>query len=135
MAQTQKKHELLTLKPVPVERLLLDPENPRLEGIAKSTEQNELIRAMWREMAVSEVAISIAENGYFEEEPLFVIPAPSVNRKERYYVVEGNRRLTAVKLLVDADLRSRIKATDLPPINAKRRTELQELPVSVYKKR
>jgi hypothetical protein len=135
MTALQKKHELLALKPVPIDQLLLDPENPRLEGIAKSTNQMDLIRAMWREMAVSEVALSIAENGFFEEEPLFVIPAPSANGKERYYVVEGNRRLTAVKLLVDADLRSRIKATDLPTITAKHRAELQELPVSVYKKR
>jgi hypothetical protein len=135
MTVPQKKHELLSLKPVPIDQLLLDPENPRLDGIAKSTNQIDLIRAMWKEMAVSEVALSIAENGYFEEEPLFVVPAPAANGKERYYVVEGNRRLTAVKLLVDADLRSRIKATDLPAITSKRRTELQELPVSVYKKR
>jgi hypothetical protein len=135
MSDTQKKHELLTLKPVSVDRLLLDPENPRLEGIAKSTDQNELIRAMWREMAVSEVALSIAENGYFEEEPLFVIPAPSANGKERFYVVEGNRRLTAVKLLLDPNLRGRLKATDLPTITAARREELKTLPVSVYNKR
>jgi hypothetical protein len=133
MPELQQKHELLKLKRVPVRQLLLDPENPRLEGIAKSTEQDELLRAMWREMAVSEVALSIAENGYFEEEPLFVIPAPPVNGEPRFYVVEGNRRLTAVKLLLDSRLRSRLKATDLPTISETRRDELQKLPVSVYK--
>jgi len=92
--------KVLHIEPVPEEQLLLDAENPRLEGIAK-------IRAMWREMTVSEVALSIAASGNFEEEPLFAIPGPEVNGKKGFIVVEGNRRLTAVKLLLHEDLRKR----------------------------
>lgn len=126
---------LLQLHSIPIKQLLLDPENPRLESVTNSRDQKDLIKAMWRDMAVSEVALSIAENGFFEEEPLFAIPASKNGAKQQYYVVEGNRRLTAVKLLVDSELRQEMRATDLPAISAKRRSELQALPVSIYKKR
>jgi hypothetical protein len=49
--------------------------------------------------------------------------------------VEGNRRLAAVKLLLNADLRQQVKANDLPEISAARRKELKELPVSIYQKK
>src|SRR5215813_5967105 len=65
--QEQKK---LKIDSIEVERLLLDDENPRLSGISDKRTQDDLVRVLWDEMAVSEVALSIAENGYFEEEPL-----------------------------------------------------------------
>lgn len=126
---------LLELQPIEVDRLLLDPENPRLESITTSSDQLELLKAMWRETAVIEVALSIAENGFFQEEPLFAIPVNTNGKKQQYYVVEGNRRLSAVKLLLDVDLRQQVRATDLPAISPQRRTELRTLPVSVYKRR
>lgn len=87
-------------------------------------------------MAVNEVAISVAANGFFEEEPLFVIPKgrPEAG-KQNYTVVEGNRRLAAVKLLRDENLRKRLKATDLPVIRADRAQTIELLPVSVYSRR
>jgi len=135
---------VLTVKPVDIDQLFLDPENPRLESVTTGSTQEELAKAMWKEMAVSEVALSVAENGFFEEEPLFVIPAPKSfgagerlgpnhdPKKPSFVVVEGNRRLTAVKLLVDSGLRQRVRATDLPTISETRRRDLQMLPVSIY---
>lgn len=134
---------LLKIQLIDVQQLLLDPDNPRLESVTTGSSQEQLVKAMWREMAVSEVALSIAENGYFEEEPLFVIPAPKTFAasddtlagdldKPRYIVVEGNRRLTAVKLLTDDKLRARVRATDVPSIKSGRRSELKKLPVSIY---
>jgi hypothetical protein len=120
---------------VGVDRLFLDAENPRLSGIGKKGTPEELVQVLWDEMAVSEVALSIAANGYFEEEPLFVIPKPprvSDEAKQQYIVVEGNRRLAAVKLLRDPELRRVVKATDLVEISAKRIRDLDELPVSIY---
>ena len=130
-----KPDKILQIEPLPVEQLLLDPENPRLESVAKTKNQLELTKAMWREMAVSEVALSIAANGFFEEEPLFAVPAPKEKGKPRYVVVEGNRRLTAVKLLLDEDLRKTVKATDLPLLDADAKAKLRKLPVSIYQKR
>jgi hypothetical protein len=107
---------------VPVADLYLDPRNPRL--VAHSGSQKELLAVLWRDFAVHEVAISIAANGYWEYEPLLV-----TRESGRLYVVEGNRRLAAVKLLLDEAERVRVGATDLPEVANSRRDELVNLPV------
>ena len=99
----------------PVEQLLLDIKNPRLASGAGGDTQEDLLRVLWTEMAVDEVAFSIAANGFFREEPLLVIPGDEVKGgKGKFIVVEGNRRLAAVLLLCDAKLRDKLKATELP---------------------
>jgi len=131
-ARVEKPLEIVTKK---VSQLRLDEENPRLISIVSVGGQEGIVKAMWREMAVSEVALSIAANGFFKEEPLFVVP---LNPKEKdpdkqiFTVVEGNRRLTAVLLLTDDGLRERVKATDLPELSQREKDALRELPVSVY---
>lgn len=112
-----------------VGNLLLDPNNPRLAefGIRPDAAQNELLEVLWKKMAVEEVAMSIAYSGYFEHEPLFVEQA----EKGKFIVIEGNRRLAAVKLLLDAAQRKRLRATNLPAISKERAEDLQELPVIV----
>ena len=120
---------------VSVDQLLLDAENPRLASLTGGDSQEDILRLLWAEMAVDEVAFSIAANGFFPEEPLLVIPAPVGKGLNKYIVVEGNRRLAAVLLLREAKLRGKLKATDLPPIDLKRRAGLDELPVFVYPSR
>ena len=112
---------------IAVDKLLLDATNPRLVelGIPGTASQFEILKALWDEMAVEEVAMSIAYSGYFEHEPLFVEDSGD----GKYVVIEGNRRLAAVKLLVDPSLRQRGKAAKLPAIDSARATELAELPV------
>jgi len=121
-----------------VEKLLLDDENPRLASGRGGDTQEDLLRVLWTEMAVDEVALSIAANGFFPEENLFVIrknPKELDEKKKRYVVVEGNRRLAAVQLLRDTNLRERLKATDLPRISAGANRALDRLPVAVYPNR
>jgi hypothetical protein len=123
---------------IPVDQLLLDPKNPRFAGRLDTDTRDDLVKIMWIEMAVDEVAYSIAKNGFFRSEPLFAIienPAEEDPKKRRYIVVEGNRRLTAVLLLRDRNLREKVKATNLPSINSKRRAQLDELPVIIYESR
>lgn len=123
---------------LPVDQLLLDFENPRFVGRIDVNTQDDLVRIMWTEMAVIEVAWSIAENGFFRSEPLFVIienPNERDPKKRKYTVVEGNRRLTAVLLLCDQKLREKIRATNLPEIDTEKRAELAELPVIIYESR
>ena len=114
---------------VPLDKLLLDANNPRLAelGIPRTASQFDLLKALWEEMAVEEVAMSIAYSGYFEHEPLFV----EAETGGKYCVIEGNRRLAAVKLLVDANLRQKVRANKLPVIAKRRAEELAELPVIV----
>ena len=121
--------------PVLVSDLLLDPQNPRLASGSptKNLDQFELIKILWTEMAVDELVLSIAANGYFPEEPLFVIPAR--NKKEKYYVIEGNRRLAAVKILLDDELRKKLRITKMPMIGDEEKERLKALPVSIYNDR
>jgi len=128
----------LPVQDIPVSRLLLDKENPRLASGAGADSQKELLKLLWDEMAVDEVALSIAANGYFKEEPLFAIPhdpKETVEGKKRYVVVEGNRRLAAVLLLRDESLRKAVGATDLPRLTQSQNDVLDVLPVTIYHKR
>jgi hypothetical protein len=117
--------------------LLLDSDNPRLASGEGGESQEQILIVLWREMAVDEVAFSIAANGYFPEEPLFIVPGDpkKPKQKDKFIVVEGNRRLAAVMLLTDAKLRNRLKATDLPRITKQRAQELAKLPVVIYQNR
>jgi len=118
---------------VPVDNLRLDRENPRLPSSDIGSDVD-LLRYLWREMAVDEVALSIAANGFFPEEPLLVVPEKKGSKdpeSDKFVVVEGNRRLAAVLLLRDSSLRQRIKA-ELPEIDATATERLNRLPVSIY---
>src|SRR5579864_548279 len=114
---------------VPVKDLLLDPANPRLASVSSNGSQDNLVRLLWDEMAVDEVALSIAANGFFREEPLVV--TPDKKAKGKFVVLEGNRRLAAVRILREDDLRAKVHA-DLPVLTESQKRDLDGLPVSVY---
>lgn len=87
-----------TIKNVTLEQLLLDPENPRLpESVAR--DQQSMLDYIAETTAIEELMEAIAENDFFLGEPVIVVPSKDENGK--FIVVEGNRRLTAVKLLQD----------------------------------
>ena len=85
---------------LPLELLLLDPENPRLPEDILGEDQNELIEYVAGEYDSLSIAKSISLYGYFLSEPLIAIE----NEDDHYLVVEGNRRLAALKLLNDETL-------------------------------
>lgn len=75
------------------DKLVFDPENPRLAGQFKGKTQPEIQRAIMGDPHyASELVDSFIENGFIAYEPLVV-------RREgdHFTVVEGNRRLAAVK--------------------------------------
>lgn len=104
-----------------------DIKNPRLSqsNIGDDIDEPDMIQFLWKEMNVEELALSIAEWGYYEHEPLI-----AVKKGSRYTVIEGNRRLAAVKILRDRDLRRDIK-TDLPRLSAAVAADLEQLPVVI----
>jgi hypothetical protein len=127
----QARVDDVTVEWIATDDLLFDEMNPRLSEEPEAPpdgpdSQEEILRALWRDFAVDEVALSIAENGYFAHEPLFV-----AEEEPGLVVIEGNRRLAAVKLLRDADLRRLVGATDLPSISATAIRKLDELPTLV----
>lgn len=118
--------ELPEAQMLPVGKLQFDARNPRLQQSENHHTQDGLLKILWDEFSVDEVALSIAANGYFRHEPLFAAPDG-----EQFVVIEGNRRLAAVVLLRSSQKRNRLGATDLPTITKKRRSELSQLPVII----
>lgn len=122
---------------VPVSELVLDTENPRLasredEG---TPTQDEVAAVLWSEAAVDEIAFSIAANGFYRHEPLLVVSQDKKAGGAPYVVVEGNRRLAAVRLLRDKALRERVKATELPQLSATALAGLDRIPVQIFPNR
>jgi RNA polymerase sigma factor (TIGR02999 family) len=136
--QQVKDESVWKVTPMEVDLLILDPENPRLASADVENDPRELVKWMWEKMAVEKVARSIAANGFYQEEPLLVIPAGKPKKEEetqKYVVVEGNRRLCAVLLLRDLKLREFVNAADLPALNETQRSDLKKLPVSIFENR
>lgn len=123
---------------IEADRLSLDPENHRLGSASIQSSPKELAKSIWQEAAVAEMASSIATNGFFQGEPLMVIPEGKLKTRreeQKYVVVDGNRRFCAVLLLCDPELREFAGAVDLPTLNKKQISELCQLPVSIFANR
>jgi hypothetical protein len=119
---------------IPLDRIDLDNENPRLAEEYKKATQPDLLKVLYEDFNLDEIAFSMAENGYFDEEPIVVIPKTipkGINFKSenvaqvqdqleklikttdlRFVVVEGNRRIATSKLLTDATQRNVLKIRD-----------------------
>lgn len=91
----------LTAESVSLDRLRLDPKNPRLSDEApEEMTQDELAVEMAEIFEALDVARSISAFGFYPWEALVVVP-----EENHYIVVEGNRRLTAVLGLAKHGLR------------------------------
>jgi hypothetical protein len=121
--------ERVRLKRLPVRDLDLDPLNPRLV-VPASASQTDLVTLLYEEESLDELVPSFLENGYFEEEPLVVVP-----QGKRHTVVEGNRRLAALKLLLEPTLRRRVRATDWPKLTSAQKNALEVVPCVIYSRR
>ena len=89
-----------TYKKIDISKLLLDVGNPRLpKSKQNAQDERDIIDWMLLEASTLELMMAIGQNGYFDGEQLLV-----VKDNGNYIVVEGNRRLTAVKLLSSPEL-------------------------------
>jgi len=84
---------------ISVSDLLLDPQNPRLPKSMGNKNEKEIINFLLSDASLIELMLAIGKNGFFEGEQLLVVP-----EGEKYLVIEGNRRLSAVKLLQNPEL-------------------------------
>jgi hypothetical protein len=80
---------------VPTGNLHFDPDNPRFYRLGRGDlSEYSIIEEMVDNEGLFDLMRSIGEQGYFQGEPLLV-----AEEEGRYVVIEGNRRLAAVKLL------------------------------------
>jgi len=89
------------LKYVSQDSLDFDSTNPRFGGLMESLQQDQIQRALFQApYYASELVDSLLKNGFIDYEPLVVKRAG-----KRFTVVEGNRRLAAIReILAHPDL-------------------------------
>jgi len=81
---------------IPTAKLEFDPDNPRFYRLKNTHDVHLIVEKMLDVENLPDLMRSIGQKGYFLGEPLLVVKQL---RTENYIVVEGNRRLAAVKLL------------------------------------
>ena len=110
---------------IAVSELTFDLNNPRLLefGLTESSTETDVIRVLWDAMDVRELVLSVAASGFFRHEPVIVAKEQGKN-----IVIEGNRRLAAVKVLTDPSVSESLNV-DVPTISDSAKEALEELPV------
>ena len=88
-----------------VNNLLLDVENPRFGLKSKAESQEDIVVKLEMAFDIVSIAESISRNGFFANEPLIVIKA---KEKDKYTVIEGNRRFAALLALTDKSIREKL---------------------------
>lgn len=81
---------------IEIENLYFDPQNPRLPHDIDGSNDEVVLEFLITNGNVDDLMKSIGSQGYFPGEPLLVVPK---NNRDEYFVIEGNRRLGALKLL------------------------------------
>lgn len=108
--------------------LLLDPQNPRLYGTEAegSPDQDVLLQTVWS-FGVDELVESITASGFHNVEPLFA----ERQKNGKLVVVEGNRRLTALQVLLDPARAKRLGITQVPALSPSVRKSCVLVPVAI----
>src|SRR5579872_3618632 len=86
-------------KRLSVTSLLLDQQNPRLPQSGGALGQRQIIDELVTHDSVYDLAKDITTQGFFPTEILL-----GVHDGDQIVVIEGNRRLAALKLLINAEL-------------------------------
>lgn len=113
--------------------LLFDPRNPRLVRLEDDGDlnQHECAERLLDGFDPLSIGRSMAAFGFFESDPLI-----AVREGDEFVVVEGNRRLLALRLLLDDELRRNLDAEPIWSVLATsmddaRRASLESVPTHV----
>lgn len=114
-----------SIQMIQVSELDFDHENPRLAefGILSDTPEEEILKILWESMDVRELVQSMAASGFFPHEALIV-----TNDGSKNIVIEGNRRLAALKVILDSDIGA-TNGWDIPEISEEIKRGLKSVPV------
>lgn len=86
---------------LPFRDLVVDALNPRLPEQLRGAPEIDLLRYIDEHYDALDLATSIARNGFLSSEPLIALRVGNP-----HVVLEGNRRLTALRGLADAEIRA-----------------------------
>jgi hypothetical protein len=136
---------------IPYNNLFLDAYNPRLPAKIQGKDEPTLLKYIKKAYYLEELAQSMSVNGYLDEEPIVAIPIDLPEKfndidevelksnteyidflndsNTKFTVVEGNRRLSTVKLLLSENFSKYL------PLDEDIKEDLKILPVIVYPKR
>lgn len=140
-----------------INNIFLDPDNPRLKETDQGGSERELLLALYNDFYLEELAESFASNGYFDEEPIVIIPKnlPAQflgkeyselkedkqyktfleNPNTKFTVVEGNRRISAIKILLFAENMKLVNETRWPELPSDAKEDLENIPAIIYSTR
>ena len=109
---------------IATERLRFDTQNPRYahEPFAAGRNDMEIIRYLYENDDLGELLQSIANNGFIDMEPLIVTRLDGDELQGTFSVLEGNRRLAAIRLLGDPQLCTNLRISCPVIADAKRAT-------------
>ena len=149
--------ESATLPPVeapiemlPVASLRLDALNPRRTDREIHKTQKSLLIELYERFDLDDILASLSAYGYFSEEPLIAIadtePSDTTDAPTNaessdttdaptYTVVEGNRRLAALKILLFKEYRNAVKLKQPVSVEPSVWSRLDPVPVKVYDSR
>ena len=114
---------------VSLKDLELDSCNPRLPKSYHGKTDGEIIDYLLLESSLVELMQAIGENDYFPGEQLLV-----VKNGDKYTVIEGNRRLTAVRLLDNPAL-AKVQTKKVNKIYSEAQFFPKEIPCFVFQNR
>lgn len=148
---------------VPIDLIDLDPLNPRIVSYTngrKDLSQFDLISVLYDYFDTQTVAMSLVANGYFDEEPIIIVPnslPPGFSFEKfkdpddlanelaglvekgsiNFTVIEGNRRVSTIKLLLEKALREKIPVEKSYPSTNKKEIldDIKSIPCIIYSKR
>lgn len=150
--EASNKKEFLKIN---VANLHVDNYNPRFPENVQGKVEKDILKILERDFDLRELADSMSQNGYFDEEPMVAVPAKLpddfkddgtgedwekfknfIGRPDtQFIVVEGNRRLSTIKLLLDSSLREQFGISEWPELLPRVKCDLEVVPVYVYPKR
>ncbi|MDR3560713.1 MAG: hypothetical protein P4N59_04635 [Negativicutes bacterium] len=119
---------------IPLEALRFDPENPRLPAKLRGIKDDRvIIEYLLRDEGLLDLMRSIAESGYAKADPLLAVPIIP-GKEAGFVVVEGNRRLAALKLLINPNLAT-VRKSSVQLISSEAKFKPQSIPVITYNSR
>lgn len=116
------------------ELLSFDLKNPRIAefNLDEKVTDREVIDILWNVMGVEEIVLSIKASGFFTHEPLI-----ATKSNGRNIVIEGNRRLAAVKCILNPEIADSIPGVNKNTLLVSKeiKSQLESLPIIFVKDR